>query len=304
MDRTQLPSLEHFGERLKYVFEHMGLEPSRGVEALSQHFRWPVDEVSGWLGDAESPLISRVVELAKWAKVDAHWLASGDNEPMYITRKQVDEPVAAGSDSADRESNEMWRLACACAGVEPDASIDKVHEAFGGSVGRGTIQRIREGGTPHLASLQRMADHLGIGVDRMIPQSVSPVADSPMQAAIANFVRSCRNASGLSQAAFGELYGVKQPAVSWWERGDGPPDFETMAAMASRHGIKLPGYVYDPAAGSNLDDALHAGVGRLLAEARQVMPAAVLDSMTAPANTADFVRFLNGLAEMTKKASR
>jgi hypothetical protein len=58
-------------------------------------------------------------------------------------------------------------------GLHPDTSIDKVHAAYGGAVGRGTIQRLQEGGRPRLESLQKMADAIGLDVSLLMPDAQS-----------------------------------------------------------------------------------------------------------------------------------
>ena len=58
----------------------------------------------------------------------------------------------------------LWVRLCTAAGVAPTASLDVVHARIG-VVGRGTLQRIRDGvpGT-QMKSIQAIADHLGVPV--------------------------------------------------------------------------------------------------------------------------------------------
>lgn len=56
----------------------------------------------------------------------------------------------------------LWETVCKAVGLDADAAIDKVHAAYGHAVGRGTFQRIREGGSPRTSSLQQMAEAIGL----------------------------------------------------------------------------------------------------------------------------------------------
>jgi hypothetical protein len=56
----------------------------------------------------------------------------------------------------------LWEAICRAAAVDPSSSVDRVHAAYASVVGRGTIQRIREGGSPRMESLSKMADQIGL----------------------------------------------------------------------------------------------------------------------------------------------
>lgn len=62
----------------------------------------------------------------------------------------------SGMRVADRP--DLWKRLCELAGLEPSASVDALHQAIP-TVGRGTIQRIGDGGSPRYDSLQKIADH-------------------------------------------------------------------------------------------------------------------------------------------------
>jgi transcriptional regulator with XRE-family HTH domain len=67
-----------------------------------------------------------------------------------------------------RNYPELWRQVCKLVGQPTDTSIDRVHQAYGEVVGRGTIQRIQAGGMPRVASLAKMADYLGVRLDALL----------------------------------------------------------------------------------------------------------------------------------------
>lgn len=64
----------------------------------------------------------------------------------------------------------LWSIICRLAGVDSKApgNLDAVHAALQGCVGRGTLQRIREGGNPTLKSMQRIAQQLGVEVSELL----------------------------------------------------------------------------------------------------------------------------------------
>ena len=62
----------------------------------------------------------------------------------------------------------LWTAICRAVSLPPSASIDRVCDAYGNAVGHTTIQRIKEGVQPRYASLQKMADAIGVDVDRLI----------------------------------------------------------------------------------------------------------------------------------------
>lgn len=76
MDNTQLPDIKHFGDRLRYVFDRMGIDPSRGVQTLAEKFDWSLEVVNGWLSAPTAPDLLVPVRIAQWADVDADWLVS------------------------------------------------------------------------------------------------------------------------------------------------------------------------------------------------------------------------------------
>lgn len=61
----------------------------------------------------------------------------------------------------ETEPNVLWENLCLLAGVPPDASIDRVHKAHP-SVGRGTIQRIKDGGRGQGNTLEKLAAQHGL----------------------------------------------------------------------------------------------------------------------------------------------
>lgn len=71
-----------------------------------------------------------------------------------------------------RQQSELWIAVCREAGLPPDASIDRVLAAYGGSVGRGTIQRINEGGLPRMSSLEAMAAAINVRVEKFLASPV------------------------------------------------------------------------------------------------------------------------------------
>lgn len=56
----------------------------------------------------------------------------------------------------------LWETICRAGGVPADASLDLVLEAYHHAVGRGTLQRIRDGDSPRTSSLQKLAEALGL----------------------------------------------------------------------------------------------------------------------------------------------
>lgn len=67
-----------------------------------------------------------------------------------------------------RNLPDLWVRICGRVGLPKEASIERVMAAYGDSVGRGTIQRIRDGGDPRLASLKKMADHIRVDVRELV----------------------------------------------------------------------------------------------------------------------------------------
>jgi hypothetical protein len=61
---------------------------------------------------------------------------------------------------AKREYPQLWLQVCKAAKLPPSSSVDVVFAFYGGDggVGRGTIQRIYEGGSPRVSSLEKIAD--------------------------------------------------------------------------------------------------------------------------------------------------
>lgn len=85
-----------------------------------------------------------------------------------------------GWQMTSRSLPSLWLAVCRHVGLPPDSSIDRVLAAYGEAVGRGTIQRIRDGDQPRLASLQKLADAIGLSDVRALLEdpatSVSGVA--------------------------------------------------------------------------------------------------------------------------------
>jgi hypothetical protein len=71
----------------------------------------------------------------------------------------------------DSDLPDFWRRICRLASLPEDASIDRVHAAYP-VVGRGTIQRLRDGNSPRMSSLLKIAEHL-----RMSPADL--LAEAP-----------------------------------------------------------------------------------------------------------------------------
>lgn len=61
---------------------------------------------------------------------------------------------------SNRDWPPLWLAVCRNVSLPPTTSVDRVHAAYENVVGRGTIQRIRDGGQPRFASVQAMAEHL------------------------------------------------------------------------------------------------------------------------------------------------
>jgi hypothetical protein len=73
----------------------------------------------------------------------------------------------------------LWETVCRAVGLPAGASIDKVLEACGHAVGRGTLQRIRDGGSPRMSSLQKLAEAVGLDDwSRLAPPSDGGVASA------------------------------------------------------------------------------------------------------------------------------
>jgi len=88
----------------------------------------------------------------------------------------------------------LWPIICQLDGIDAAApgSLDAVHAALESCVGRGTLQRIREGGNPTLKSLTRIASQLGVDTSELLSQpnraaepraqyAVSPLAHAVSQ---------------------------------------------------------------------------------------------------------------------------
>lgn len=97
-------------------------------------------------------------------------LSTGSRSDAAYRRKMRDSPRSA-----------FWRRLCRLAGLGDDASVDKMHEAYP-VVGRGTIQRLREGGDPRLSSLRKIADHLRMAPADLVADTPPPPPSSPREA--------------------------------------------------------------------------------------------------------------------------
>lgn len=79
----------------------------------------------------------------------------------------------------------LWGAILGRLGLPPDASIDTVHRAIGGVVGRGTVQRIREGTTSTgLGIVERIAAQIGCDASDLLADAYTPshVASEEMPA--------------------------------------------------------------------------------------------------------------------------
>lgn len=67
----------------------------------------------------------------------------------------------------------LWVRLCAAAGIPPESSLDTVHERVN-VIGRGTLQRIRDGvsGT-QIKSIQAAADHLHVPIAALLDESTT-----------------------------------------------------------------------------------------------------------------------------------
>lgn len=81
-----------------------------------------------------------------------------------------------GVGMSSRAMPALWESVCRAAGLPPDASIDRVLDAYQHSVGRGTLQRIRDGDSPRMASLEKLADAIGLSaVSGLLPPPLGGV---------------------------------------------------------------------------------------------------------------------------------
>lgn len=73
----------------------------------------------------------------------------------------------------DPTQNPLWHRICALLGVPVTTSLDVVHRRLAG-VGRGTLQRIRDGVTgTRLDSLTKIADALQVPVSELVSPTIS-----------------------------------------------------------------------------------------------------------------------------------
>ena len=75
----------------------------------------------------------------------------------------------AGKMTREKSLPPLWAALCDLAQprLPRGASVDAVHAAYP-VVGRGTVQRIREGAGTKVSSLQKMADHVGVPLSRLV----------------------------------------------------------------------------------------------------------------------------------------
>jgi hypothetical protein len=84
---------------------------------------------------------------------------------------------------AKREHPQLWVQVCKAAKLPPSASVDAVFAFYGGEggVGRGTIQRINEGGLPRVSSLERIAERARVSTAWLMATNAPPPPPTPPQ---------------------------------------------------------------------------------------------------------------------------
>lgn len=81
--------------------------------------------------------------------------------------------------SSAREFPALWLKICRRVGAESGASIDRVLAAYNNVVGRGTLQRARDGKDVYLQSVQKLADHVGMSLSMFLEDDASDEAAPP-----------------------------------------------------------------------------------------------------------------------------
>lgn len=68
----------------------------------------------------------------------------------------------------------LWITVCRRAKLPASSSVDRVHAAYGMAAGRGSFQRIRAGNQPRMATLNALADFVGMRLDDYLRDDHEP----------------------------------------------------------------------------------------------------------------------------------